>query len=167
MLRSYHSSRQGTKAHGLWGHLSSVAVPLTKAGLPSSAGCSPVPDIHIPGYRKCQYVKNHINHMHQWAFDVFSNVCPQLPSYGCMGHIIFPPANLLKSTNAEINIFYILYNVQLANLMQLISSLSLSFAAPLCSNSVLLSSFQPFLFIIRALRSQSHDMVVMMLFPEH
>lgn len=51
--------------------------------------------------------------------------------------------------------------MQLANLMQLISSLSLSFAAPLCSNSVLFSSFQPFLFIIRALRSQSYDMVVM------
>lgn len=106
--------------------------------------------------------KQHINHMHQWAFFyVFPNICPQLPSYVCMGQIIIQPANLLKSTNAKINILYILYNVQLANLMQLISSLSLSFAAPLCSNSVLFSSFKPFPFIIRALRSQSYGMFVM------
>lgn len=51
-----------------------------------------------------------------------------------------------------INIFYIQHNVQIANLMQFISSLGLSFAAPLCSNSVLFSSFQPFFFIIRALK---------------
>jgi len=40
---------------------------------------------------------------------------------------------------------------QVTNLVQLVSSLGLFFAASLCSNSVLFSSFQPFLIIIRAL----------------
>jgi len=54
---------------------------------------------------------------------------------------------MLKSTYLG----YILYNKQVTNLVQLVSSLGLFFAASLCSNSVLFSSFQPFLIIIRAL----------------
>lgn len=58
--------------------------------------------------------------------------------------------------------------MQVANLVQLVSSLGLSFAAPLGSNSVLFSSFQPFLIIIRALNN-NHMLYVSydVLFLEH
>lgn len=116
MLRSYHSSRQGTKAHGLWGHLWSVAVPLTKAGLPSSAGCSPVPDIHIPGYRKFQYVKK-TTHKSYASMSIFLCISQCLPTttiiclHGANNYSTskYWKVQMLKSTSC---IFYIMCSLQ-------------------------------------------------------